>query len=200
MPQRITSPALEEAVKRLAKMPGIGKKAAMRMAVYLLETAPEEVDALAEAIRNVKRSIGVCSICGNWTEVDPCVICESPLRDRSTICVVETPADVLAVENSGFRGLYHVLGGALSPLDEIGPEQLRFRELVARLRQGQVQEIIAATNPTAEGDATAMYLSRLLEPLQIKVSRIGFGIPIGADVRLADEETLSHSMKSRRAL
>jgi len=113
---------------------------------------------------------------------------------------VETPADVLAVENSGFRGLYHVLGGALSPLEDIGPEQLRFRELMQRLQNGSVKEIIAATNPTAEGDATAMYLAKLIEPLQIKVSRIGFGLPVGADLRLADEETLAHSIKSRREL
>lgn len=200
MPSKISSPALDEAVKRLAKLPGIGKKAALRMAVYLLEASNEDVEALAEAIRSVKSAIGACTICGNWTEQDPCAICESPLRDQSTICVVETPADVLAVENSGFRGLYHVLGGALSPLDDIGPEQLRFRELIKRIQAGSVKEIIAATNPSVEGDATAMYLAKLMNPLQIKVSRIGFGIPVGADIRLADEETLSHSIKSRREL
>ncbi len=200
MPQKITSPALEEAVKRLAKLPGIGKKAALRMAVHLLEASPEDVEALVAAIKNVKKSIGVCSICGNWTEKDPCVVCESPLRDRSVICVVEAPADVLAVESSGYKGLYHVLGGALSPLDEIGPEQLRFRELMKRLQAGDVREIIAATNPSAEGDATAMYLARLLEPLQIKVTRIGFGLPVGSDVRLADEATLTHALQSRREL
>ena len=200
MPQKVTSPALDEAVKRLAKLPGIGKKAALRMAVHLLEAKSEDVEALAEAIRNVKRNIGVCTICGNWTEQNPCVICESPLRDRSVICVVEMPADVLAVESSGYRGLYHVLGGALSPLDDTGPEQLHFRELMNRLQAGDVREVIAATNSSAEGDATAMYLARLLEPLQMKVTRIGFGLPVGSDVRLADEMTLTHALQARREL
>ncbi|MDK9700506.1 MAG: recombination mediator RecR [bacterium] len=200
MPPNLKSPALEEVVKRLSKLPGIGKKAALRMAVHLLETPIDDVEALAEAIRNVKRKIGFCSICGNWTERDPCPICDSLQRDSSLLCVIETPADLMAVEQSGFRGLYHVLGGALSPLDDIGPEQLSFRALMHRIEQGKFLEIIAAMNPTAEGDATAMYLARLVAPLNIKVTRIGFGLPIGSDLRLADEETLSYSLKGRREL
>ena len=200
MPLKLNSPVLDELVLQFAKLPGIGRKAALRMAIHLLESADDEVEALADAIRNVKRKISVCTICGNWTECDPCPICESPSRDRSTICVLESPADLLAVERSGYRGLYHVLGGVLSPLDDVGPEHLRLRELMKRVQDGGISEIIVATNPTAEGDVTALYIAKLLEPLAMPVTRIGFGIPVGADVRLADEVTLAHAMQSRRAL
>lgn len=192
------SPALDDVVKRLSKLPGIGKKAALRLAVHLLELPQTEVDALSDAIRQIKKQISECSICGSWTEQDPCAICTSVKRETHLICVIETPADVIAIENSGFRGYYHVLGGCLSPLDDIGPEQLRIRELLQRIHQGQYSEVIVATNPTTEGDATSLYLLRLLESIDIKVTRIAFGIPIGSDVRLADEESLSQSLSGRK--
>lgn len=194
------SPAIDEVVKRLSKLPGIGKKAAMRLAVFLLEQPQSEVEALANAIQQIKKQVTVCSICGGWTETDPCSICQSPSRDRSLLCVIETPADVIAVENSGFKGVYHVLGGCLSPLDDIGPEQLRIRELLTRIQNEKFKEIIIATNPTTEGDTTALYLHKILENLNVKVTRIGFGIPIGSDVRLADEETLTQSILGRKEM
>ncbi|MCX7835042.1 MAG: recombination mediator RecR [bacterium] len=192
------SPTIDEVVKRLSKLPGIGKKAAMRLAVHLLEQPDSEIQALAEAILQIKKKVSLCSVCGSWSEIDPCTICQSSTRDRSVICVVETPADVLAFENSGFKGLYHVLGGCLSPLDDIGPDQLRIKELLHRLQRETIQEVILAMNPTTEGETTAIYLYKVLETLQVRVTRIGFGIPIGSDVRLADEESLSQSLLGRK--
>jgi recombination protein RecR len=170
-------------IDELKHLPGIGQKTAQRLAFHLLRAAPEQALALADAIREAKLNIRECSVCNNITDTDPCLYCSSATRDRKIICVVEEPHNILAVEKTRqFNGLYHVLGGALSPLDGIGPEQLKLRSLIERLKGGTVEEIIVATNPTAEGEATAVYVSKLIKPLGPRVTRIGVGIPVGADL------------------
>lgn len=194
---RYYSETVERAIHELAKLPGIGRKTAQRHVFYLLKTSAAEVDALSQALLDLKRKVGYCSICFNITEEDPCPICKSEQRDRSMICVVEEANDVLAFEKIGeYKGLYHVLGGALSPLDGIGPDDLKIRELLARL-QNDVKEVIIATNPSTEGEATLFYLAKLIKPLQIKLSRIAQGIPMGADIEHADEVTLSRALDGR---
>ncbi len=196
-----TSPALESVIERLSRLPTIGRKTAQRLALYLLKQPREDVTALAEAIGTLQHRVRTCSICSNITEEDPCPICRDARRDRSTICVVEEPNDVLVIERTNeFRGLYHVLGGSLSPLEGIGPEELKIRELLARLRSEDgtpVHEIILAMDPNVEGEATTLYLAKLVSPLVDRVTRIARGIPIGSDLEYADEATLARALEGR---
>ncbi|HFE53857.1 MAG TPA: recombination protein RecR [Bacteroidetes bacterium] len=193
-----TSPAIERAIEQLSRLPGIGRKSAQRLVFYLLKIPEEQVAELAQSLIELKQKVRYCSVCFNLTEEDPCPICRDASRDRSTICVVEQPNDVLALEKTGqYRGLYHVLGGSLSPLDGIGPENLRVRELIQRLQGGEVREVIVATNANAEGEATAIYLAQLIKPLGIKLSRIARGIPVGSDLEYADEITLAKALEGR---
>ena len=195
-----TSEALQELIEEFSKLPGIGRKSAQRLALFVLKRPREEIIAMAKALVNVKDRIRYCSVCCNITEEDPCAVCSSPKRDRSIICVVEEPSDVIALEKTNdFRGLYHVLGGSLSPLDGIGPDDLKTRELVARIT-GDVTEVILAMNPNVEGEATTLYLTRLLKPLGVKVSRIARGIPVGGNLEFADEATLSRALEGRITL
>jgi recombination protein RecR len=192
---------VDRLIDELKRLPGVGQKTAQRLAFHLLRAAPEQALALADAIREAKRNIRECSICNNLTDTDPCLYCASPTRDRKTICVVEEPHHILAVEKTRqYSGLYHVLGGALSPLDGIGPDQLKLKSLIERLKGATVEEIIIATNPTAEGEATAVYVSKLIKPLGVRVTRIGVGIPVGADLEYADEITMLKAMEGRRDL
>jgi recombination protein RecR len=188
-------------IDELKRLPGIGQKSAQRLAFHLLRVPPEQAMALSEAIRQAKLSIRECSICNNITDADPCLYCSSPTRSKKTICVVEQPHNILAVEKTRqYSGLYHVLGGALAPLEGIGPDRLKLKSLVERLKSGAVEEIIIATNPTAEGEATAVYVSKLLKPLGVRVTRIGVGIPVGSDLEYADEVTMMKAMEGRREL
>jgi recombination protein RecR len=197
---KYSSEAVERAVHELSKLPGIGRKSAQRLVFFMLKVPEEEVRALAQALSELHEKVRYCSRCFNITEQDPCPICRDEMRDRRMICVVEEANDVVALEKTGeFKGLYHVLGGALSPLDGIGPDDLKIKELLVRLPAG-VEEIILATNPNTEGEATALYLTRLLKPMEIKLSRIARGIPVGADIEYADEMTLSRAMEGRVTL
>ena len=193
----MTAEPVARLIEEFNKLPGIGPKTAQRLTFHLLRMPAEEARGLAEAIVEVKERIGFCSICFNITESDPCWICRGA-RDRSMICVVEEPLDVLALERTGhYKGLYHVLHGAISPMEGIGPEELRIRELLGRLGEG-VQEVILATNPNLEGEATAMYLTKLLTPLGPKVTRLARGLPVGGDLEYADEVTLTRALEGRR--
>ena len=195
-----TSEALQELIDEFARLPGIGRKSAQRLALFLLKRPREDAVRMAKAIISVKDRIRYCSVCWNITERDPCPICASPKRDRGMICVVEEPSDVIALEKTHeYRGLYHVLGGALSPLDGIGPEDLKARELLERIIP-EVREVILAMNPNVEGEATTIYLSRLLKPLGVRLSRIARGIPMGGDLEFADEATLSRALEGRITL
>jgi recombination protein RecR len=195
-----TSEALEQLIGEFAKLPGIGRKSAQRLALFIMKRPREEVVTMARALVSVKDKIRTCSVCSNITEQDPCSICSSSKRDRSTICVVEEPNDVLALEKTNdFRGLYHVLGGSLSPLDGIGPEELKIRELLTRVTT-EVSEVILAMNPNVEGEATTIYLSKLLKPLGVRVTRIARGLPVGGDLEFADEATLSRALEGRITL
>jgi len=188
-------------IDELKHLPGIGQKTAQRLAFFILRAKPEDALALAEAIRDAKLNVRECSVCNNITDTDPCLYCTSATRNRRTICVVEEPTNIAAVEKTRqYSGMYHVLGGSLAPLQGIGPEQLKIRSLVERLKGGGVEEIIIATNPTAEGEATAVYLSKLIKPLGVKVTRIGVGIPVGSDLEYADEVTMLKAMEGRREL
>jgi recombination protein RecR len=195
-----TSESVERLVGHLSQLPGIGRKTAQRLALHILRLPKADAESLAEAITDVKEKVRYCSVCCNITEADPCVICASPKRDRSMICVVEEPSDVLALEKTNeYKGLYHVLGGSLSPLDGVGPEDLKIKELLARVSDG-VQEVILAMNPNVEGEATTLYLTKLLKPLGVKVSRIARGLPIGGDLEFADEATLARALEDRTTL
>ena len=195
------SPSLERLVQRIAKLPGLGRKSAARLALHILRQPESEARELAEAILDVKSKITLCRLCSNFTEDDLCSICSDPKRDRALVCVVETPADVLRLEKTGsFRGLYHVLGGVLSPLDGVSPGDLRIRELMERLQDGSVREVILAINSTPDGDATALYLGRLLKGSQTTVSRLARGVPVGAELEQVDEATLSSAMQARTPL
>jgi recombination protein RecR len=199
-----TSPALESVIERFSRLPTIGRKTAQRIALFLLKQPREDVAALAEAIGTLQARVHTCSICSNITEDDPCPICRDMRRDRSIICVVEEPNDVLVIERTNeFKGLYHVLGGSLSPLEGIGPEELKIRELLARLQiidGAPVQEIILAMDPNVEGEATTLYLAKLLSPLVDHVTRIARGIPIGSDLEYADEATLARALEGRTSV
>jgi recombination protein RecR len=196
-------PALPESLTRLIeqlqKLPGIGAKSAQRLAFHVLRTPREDVERLVEALRDVKERVTYCSVCHNITDADPCMFCTSPARDPRVICVVEEPQNVTVVEKTGgFKGRYHVLMGTLSPLQGIGPDDLKIKSLLARVGDGGVEEVIVATNPTVEGEATALYLARLLKPLGVRVTRIAMGIPVGSDLEYADEITMSRAMEGRR--
>ena len=192
---------VERLIDALKHLPGIGQKTAQRLAFHLLRAKPEEAMALSDAIRDAKEKIRECTTCGNITDTNPCLYCVGPTRNHKTICVVEEAHNILAIEKTRtYSGMYHVLGGSLSPLQGRGPEQLRIKPLVERLKEATVEEIIMATNPTAEGEATAVYLSKLLKPLGVRVSRIGVGIPVGADLEYADEVTMMKAMEGRRDL
>ena len=197
---RYTSESVEQLVEAFAQLPGIGKKTAQRLALFILKMPRESVVTFAQALINIKDRVRYCSVCSNITESDPCFICASPKRNRAVICVVEEPNDVIAIEKTNeFHGVYHVLGGALSPLDNIGPEDLKVKELLARITD-DVQEIILAMNPNVEGETTTIYLSRLLKPLGVKSTRIARGLPIGSDLEFADEATLSRALEGRIAI
>jgi recombination protein RecR len=195
------APSISRLIDELKRLPGIGQKTAQRLAFHLLRTGRGQALALADAIREAKEKIRECSICNNITDQDPCIFCASASRDRKIICVVEDATNIQSVEKTRqFNGLYHVLGGALSPLQGIGPDQLKIKSLVERLKGGTVEEIIIATNPTAEGEATAVYLSKLIKPLGVRVTRIAMGIPVGSDLEYADEVTMLKAMEGRRDL
>jgi recombination protein RecR len=194
-----SSKYLELLIAELEKLPSIGLKSAQRLALHLLRVPKEDALRLAEAIRAVRERVGFCTTCGNFSETDPCALCGDPRRDAHVLCVVEQPVDVLAFERTGqFSGRYHVLGGALSPLEGTSPEQLRIRELLSRLRGGEVKEVILATNPNVNGEATALYLSKLLTPLGLRVTRIARGVPMGSDLEYSDQVTLARALEGRR--
>ncbi len=192
---------LTELINQFSRLPGIGKKTAQRLALSILEQPPEKAKQFAKALVEAREKIHFCSNCQALTDLDVCQICSNPQRDRSVICVVEEPKDVIAFERMReFSGLYHVLHGVISPLDNIGPEQLKIKELLKRLSSGEVTEIIMATNPTVEGEATASYLSRLIKPMGIKVTRLAYGIPVGGELEYADEYTLARALEGRNEI
>ena len=192
---------LTRLVEQLQKLPGIGAKSAQRLAFYVLKNPREDAERLIEAIRDVKDRVTYCSNCNNITDADPCAFCTSATRDHRVICVVDEPQNVSVVEKTReFRGVYHVLMGALSPLQGVGPDDLKIKGLLTRVGTGGVDEVILATNPTVEGEATALYLARLLKPLGVRVTRIAMGIPVGSDLEYADEVTMTRAMEGRRDL
>jgi recombination protein RecR len=192
---------LARLIESLQRLPGIGAKSAQRLAFHLLRTPRADVERLADAMRDVKDRVGYCSICSNITDTDPCVYCTSTDRDQRAICVVEEPANVAAIEKTRhFRGVYHVLMGAISPLQGIGPEDLKIKGLLARVGAGGVDEVVLATNPTVEGEATAIYLAKLLKPLGVRVTRIAMGVPVGSDLEYTDEITMGRAMDGRREM
>ena len=192
---------LAKLINELSKLPGIGTKSAQRLAFHILSLEDAEAERLAEAITCAKREMKYCSLCGNLTDEDPCAICSDPARRDDVICVVESPRDVMAMERiKEFNGLYHVLHGVISPMEGIGPEDINLKSLIQRLKANDVKELIIATNPNIEGEATAMYIARLIKPAGIKVTRIAHGIPVGGDLEYADEVTLLKSLEGRREL
>ncbi len=195
------APAIARLLEELERLPGVGPKSAQRIAYYLLRTDEESAARLSDAITDVKQTIRFCSRCFNFAEDELCHICADSERDVSMICVVEEPRDVVAIERTGeFRGLYHVLEGAISPIDGIGPEQLRVRELIDRVGAGGIEEVVVATNPNVEGETTALYIARLVQPLGVKVTRIASGLPVGGDLEYADEVTLGRALEARREM
>lgn len=192
---------IENLIEQFAKLPGIGRKTAERLAFHILNMPKEYAAQMADALLDAKEKICFCEVCQNLTDVSPCAICSDTRRDRSTICVVESPRDVIAMEKMReYKGLYHVLHGALSPMDGVGPDDLQIASLLARIGAGGVNEVIMATNPTVSGEATAMYLSKLLKPLGVRVTRIAHGLPVGGDLEYADEVTLLRAMEGRREM
>jgi recombination protein RecR len=188
-------------IDELKKLPGIGSKSAQRLAFHILRSSDDDAEALAAAVRDVKASLRLCSICNNITDVDPCVYCSSPTRNQRLVCVVEEPTNIAAIEKTKhFNGAYHVLHGSLSPLQGVGPEQLRINNLIRRVESGEVDEVIIATNPTVEGEATATYLSQQLRRQGVKITRIAMGIPVGSDIEYTDEITMLKAMEGRREL
>jgi recombination protein RecR len=186
-------------IDELQHLPGIGPKSAQRLAFFILKTPREQADRLIDAVRDVKERVTYCSICNNITEADPCVYCRNDARDHHTICVVEEPPNVAAIEKTReFKGLYHVLMGTLSPLQGVGPDDLKIKGLLTRIDSGGVTEVILATNPTVEGEATAIYLARLLKPLGVRVTRIAMGVPVGSDLEYTDEVTMHKALEGRR--
>jgi len=192
---------MAQLIDELKKLPGVGSKSAQRMAFHILRSSAEDADALASAIRNLKEKLHLCSVCNNITDVDPCSYCSSPTRNQRLVCVVEEPTNIAAIEKTrSYNGVYHVLHGAISPLHGIGPEQLRIPSLVKRVENGSLDEIIIATNPTLEGEATAVYLTNLIKRPAIKMTRIATGIPAGSDIEYADEVTMLKAIEGRREL
>ena len=193
--------ALERLTEQFARLPGIGGKTAQRLAFHVLSMPQEEAELFADAIVQARRTVHTCAVCQNLTDRECCAICDDPERDHSTICVVAEPRDVVAMERSReYHGVYHVLHGVISPLNHVGPDDLKIRELLDRVGRGGVQEIIMATNPDTEGEATAMYLSRLLRPLEVRVTRLAYGIPVGSQLEYADEITLLRALEGRREI
>ncbi|TLM87128.1 recombination mediator RecR [Pseudarthrobacter sp. NamE5] len=191
--------AVQELIDELGRLPGVGPKSAQRLAFHILEADPQDMKRLVDAITTVKDRVKFCTVCGNVTEQELCNICRDPRRDPAVICVVEESKDVLAVERTrSFRGRYHVLGGAINPIAGVGPEQLRIRELLTRLNDGAIQEVIIATDPNLEGEATATYLARMLKTIGITVTRLASGLPVGGDLEYADEVTLGRALEGRR--
>ena len=193
--------SFEQLIDSFASLPGIGRKSAQRLAFHILSLPQEEAEGFAEAVLQARRSVHTCPVCQNLTDAELCPVCASDNRDRTVICVVSEPRDVLSIERSReYRGLYHVLHGALSPMNHVGPDDLRIRELLERVAAGGVEEIIMATNPDTEGDATAMYISRLLQPFGVKVTRLGFGVPVGSNLEYADDATMLKALEGRREM
>jgi recombination protein RecR len=195
------APPIARLLEELERLPGIGPKSAQRIAYWLLASEAADADRLAQAIVEVKRAIHFCPVCFNFAEGELCAVCADYQRDRTKICVVEEPRDLVAIDRTGeFRGLYHVLQGAISPIDGIGPERLKVRELIDRLSSGEVTEVVIATNPNVEGETTALYIARLIKPLGVKVTRIASGLPVGGDLEYADEVTLGRALEARREM
>jgi recombination protein RecR len=195
------TPSMQRLIEQLSRLPGIGEKTAARLAFFILRADREYANALAQTILQVRDSTRLCSVCFGFTDTDPCPICANPQRAADAICVVEDPGDLIAVERAQhFRGRYHVLHGTISPLDGVGPEQLKIRDLIVRLGDGLVREVVLATNPTAEGEATALYLAQIIKPLGVRVTRIAHGIPVGGDVEYADVVTLGKALEGRREM
>lgn len=195
-------PALEKMVEQFARLPGVGKKTAQRLAFFVLSLPEAEVEEFAQSVREAKRKIGLCPVCRNLTEGDgPCPVCANPKREPGVICVVADPKDVIALERSReYRGTYHVLHGVLSPMNHVGPDDLQIKSLMERVSQEEVNEVIMATNPDTEGEATAMYLSRLLKPFGVKVTRLAYGVPVGGHLEYADDATLMRALEGRREM
>ncbi len=192
--------SIEKLIEEFAKLPGIGQKTAQRLTIYVLNLPEQEVRDFARALVNARGTIKFCSVCGNYTDSDPCAICSNPNRIKSIICVVEQPKDVITIEKvREFNGVYHVLHGTISPMAGRGPDDIRLKELIGRIN-GDVEEVIVATNPNVEGEATAMYISRLLKPLGVRVTRIAHGVPVGGDLEYADEVTLAKALEGRREI
>lgn len=189
---------VQNLIESFERLPGIGPKTAQRLTFYLLHAPIEEAQMLAKSATDMKEKIVICSICFNIGEKDPCHICSDPNRDKEVLAIVEDPLDILSMERAGFKGLYHVLHGVIAPLENIGPDELHIREILPRLKDGTIKEIILATNPTMEGEATAMYIQRLISPLGIKITRLARGLPVGGDLEYADETTLSRALEGRR--
>ena len=195
------SPSIEKLIEAFEKLPSIGNKTAARLAFYILNASKEETDEFVSAIVNAKKNLKYCSKCFNISDTDPCIICGNPKRDQTVICVVEDVRDIIAMERTHeFKGVYHVLHGSISPMNGVGPDDIRIKELLSRIMDGGIKEIILATNPRVEGEATAMYISKLVKPLGIKVTRIAHGIPVGGDLEYTDEVTLSKALEGRREL
>ena len=195
-------PALENLIEQFAKLPGIGSKSAQRLAFYVLSMPEDEAEEFSNAIVTAKHSITCCPVCQNLTQGDgPCAICSSPKRDHTTVCVVADPKDVMAFERAReYNGLYHVLHGVISPMNHVGPDDLKIKELVSRINQGGIQEVIMATNPDTEGEATAMYISRLLKPFGVKITRLAYGVPVGGHLEYADDATLMRALEGRQEM
>ncbi len=192
------SPSIEKLIESFKKLPSIGEKTAIRLAFYILNSSEEEANSFIQSIQNAKKNLKFCSTCYNISDTDPCPICSNQSRDKSKICVVEDVKDVVAMERTHeFKGLYHVLHGSISPMDGIGPDDIKIKELLARLMNGEVKEVILATNPRVEGEATSMYIAKLIKPMGIKVTRIAHGIPIGGDIEYTDEFTLGKALEGR---
>ncbi|MHC1682017.1 MAG: recombination mediator RecR [Clostridiaceae bacterium] len=192
--------AIEKLIEEFAKLPGVGYKTAQRLTLYVLNLPQDEVRGFADALVKARGTIKYCSVCGNYTDSDPCAICSNPSRDKATICVIEEPKDIMAIERvRDYNGVYHVLHGNISPMAGRGPNDIKLRELISRIN-GDVNEVIVATNPNVEGEATAMYISRILKPLEVKVTRIAHGIPVGGDLEYADEVTLSKALEGRKEI
>jgi len=197
----IYSKSLQRLISALHRLPGIGPKSAQRLAFHILKSSRAEANELAQAILAAKENMKSCSVCGNITDSDPCLICDDSTRDGSTICVVEQPQDIFVFEKMGeYKGTYHVLMGALSPLDGVGPDDLKIKELVTRIEQDKIKEVIIATNPNVEGEATAAYLSKLIRPLGVKMTQLAQGMPMGSDLEYADEVTLAKALEGRREI
>lgn len=195
------TPSVQRLIEQLARLPGIGEKTAARLALFVLKADRSYAQALADAVLGVKDGTRLCSVCFGFTEQDPCPICTNPERDCDEICVVEDPADLVAIEKAGeFRGRYHVLHGTIAPLDGVGPDQLKIRPLIESLQNGKVREVVVATNPTAQGEATALYLAKVIKPLGVRVTRIAHGIPMGGEVEYADVVTIGKAIEGRREM